>query len=686
MAETWSALGAGVYGWTLTDAMGCDTSGTAEILTEGSLSAEAELLPTICNDGVPFGAVVITIEGNAEGAAVLLGGLPADVTASTDSTETWTWNNLAAGSYGWTAVLGEGCEAAGQVQIELAEPLVFNAGISPPLCGGGTGTVELQGAGGIEPLSSTWTGITSQGDTLSGTGTSAVVVEGTYTWTLADAAGCSVDTTIVIDAVSVGLGVEQTLLQPSCGGALAGEATLVPFGGVPPHSVVVQGAADTTFLPFLVPGLYPLTVMDSVGCTLADTIIIQPASDFTLIADVTPAGCSESEDGSIALTTQNGVGDIEFTFVGPFGAMAVGDTIGGVGAGIYEVTALDEAGCPSVLLVEVGAPPPVIVVLDSLDRPSCAGDADGLLAVSVSGGAGSGFEVNWTLDGAPFASGGTIEGLEEGQYAVEAVDPSGCTGGIASIPLVAEGDVTLSIPGDTALCAGVPLTLEASATGATEAYWSVPGEGGGVGLTASTGVLPEGTNHWVFTAIRLGCVREDSVMVTGFSQPIPDAGEDQLIASGATAPLGAGPDNPDWTYAWSPPEFTVFPESATTSTDVLFATTVFLLEVTTADGCTGTDTVLVEVLETLDIPSGFTPNGDGMNDRWNLGGLDRYPSAEITVFNRWGDVLFTQGALDGPWDGTLNGVAVPVGTYYYHIRVDEPALQTEWTGPITIMR
>ena len=81
-----------------------------------------------------------------------------------------------------------------------------------------------------------------------------------------------------------------------------------------------------------------------------------------------------------------------------------------------------------------------------------------------------------------------------------------------------------------------------------------------------------------------------------------------------------------------------------------------------------------------------TPNDDGTNDFWNLNGLEQYPSAEITVFNRWGDVLFTQGANDGAWDGKVNGILVPVGTYYYHIRVNEPALQTEWTGPITIMR
>ena len=176
------------------------------------------------------------------------------------------------------------------------------------------------------------------------------------------------------------------------------------------------------------------------------------------------------------------------------------------------------------------------------------------------------------------------------------------------------------------------------------------------------------------------------MLVTGFVLPTPEAGQDALIVSGAAASLGAGGAEESWAYAWSPSTEVAFEESPSTPTNPLFESTTFILQATTLEGCVGTDTVLVEVLQTLDIPSGFTPNDDGTNDFWNLNGLDQYPSAEITVFNRWGDVLFTQGANDGAWDGKVNGILVPVGTYYYHIRVNEPALQTEWTGPITIMR
>lgn len=686
--EGWSGLGSGTYTWSVSDENGCDTTGTLEVLNAGSLTAEAVVLPAACEDGVPEGAVQVVLQGSAPSATVLLGGLPADDQDITDSTGTWTWSDLAAGTYGWSAEVGEGCSASGQVEVDLPDPLVFAASVTLPSCSGETGSVESIPYGGIQPLYLHWSGLTTSGDTLQGEGLAADLPEGTYTWSLTDNGGCTADTTIEIAALSEGPTLTQELTQPSCGGALVGSAILTPSGGISPYDIVVQGAADTTDLPFLIPGAYPLVLTDSAGCAFHDTILIETASDFELMAEVVPAACFNSEDGEVYFSTENGQGPVEYTFVGPFGAQAVGDTVAGLGAGVYEVTAIDSAGCPSVLLVEVGSPPPLVVVLDSLLRPSCAGDFDGYLAVSATGGSGdpSTFIFQWTLDGAGFEDGPDIAGLGEGQYAVVAVDSAGCTGSIASIPLVAQGDVSLVVPADTALCAGQPLVLEALAEGATEASWSIVDGTGGPGLSGSTPSVTEGDGQWVFTATRLGCVRSDTVQVVGWALPVPDAGEDQLIASGATAALGATDAPSDWSYQWYPEGDVAFPESATTPTEPLEQTTTFLLEATTAEGCQATDTVVIEVLGTLDIPSGFTPNDDGMNDRWNLGGLEQYPSAEITVFNRWGNVLFTRGINDPAWDGTINGIPVPVGTYYYHIRVDEPAMQAEWTGPITIMR
>ena len=686
-ADTWSGLGAGEYTWTAIDFFGCDTTGTLEVVTEGNLSAVAEVLPVSCDEGTTSGGVSIAVSGNVDGLEVLLGGLPADEVIDNTTSGVWIWSNLAAGSYGWSASLGEGCSSQGQVDVQLPPPLEFQGSVLQPSCEGGTGSIEVNPIGGEGPLNVTWQGTTVANDTLEGSGVGPVNLgEGQYNWTVSDAAGCSLDTAIQLTALSSGLSLEQDLVQPTCGGALAGEATLTLFGGIPPYSITVQGAADSVFLPFLVPGGYPVTLTDSLGCTFLDTVLIEPASDFVLFAEVDSATCANSEDGQVVLTTENGAGEVDYTFSGPFGAVVVGDTVAGVGAGVYEVTALDSAGCPAVLLVNVAAPPPVVVLLDSLGRPSCSGDEDGFLSVSVTGGVGSSYEVNWALDDVPWATGPVQAAIGEGVYAVQATDEQGCSGSIEAIPLLAQGDVNLTVPADTALCAGTPLELEAASTGATEAFWSVQDGGNGNGLTANTEGVAAGTHHWIFTASRLGCVQADTVLVTGWNVPNPDAGQDALIVSGAAANLGVAGADETWQYGWSPSADVAFAEASSTPTNVLFETTTFTLQATSQEGCIGSDTVVVEVLQELDIPSGFTPNDDGTNDLWNLNGLEQYPSAEITVFNRWGDVLFTQGASDGSWDGRVNGIVVPVGTYYYHIRVDEPALQTEWTGPITIMR
>ena len=685
---SWNGLSAGIYDWTVTDDQGCSSVGQAEVALSGGLTVTTEVEPGLCDGGVPTANVVLHLVGSATEAIVLLGGLPADVTDIAEGEGTWTWNGLPDGTYGWTASLGEGCGANGSADVDLPSPLAWVGTVIAPPCEADSGQVDGLSVGGALPVSALWSGVSVTGDTLFGEGASIPALPaGEYTMVLSDDAGCAVDTVLTIVPVSVGLGLTFDLLQPSCGGALVGEATLLPFGGVTPYEVNVEGAADSLYLPFLLPGNYPVTLTDSAGCTALDTLLIEPASEFLLFAQVDSATCADSEDGSVVLTTLNGTGSVDFTFSGPFGAVAVGDTVSGVGPGVYEVTALDESGCPAVLLVTVESPPALFVTLDSLVRPSCVGDTDGALFASASGGTGfsSGWEFNWFLDGQPTGQGPALDALGEGDYGVLVVDDAGCAGEVESIPLIAQGDVVLTVPSDTALCAGQILVLEAESEGATQSTWTLPDSSQGPGLTAPGVSVLEGAAQWVFTASRLGCVRMDTVEVSGLALPSPNAGLDQTIPEGGATTIGTEP-NLDWSYSWTPSEEVLSPEFGATGTEGLFESTVFLLTALTSEGCSATDTVLIEVLKELDIPSGFTPNGDGFNDQWNLNGLSQYPSAQITLFNRWGEVLLTQGADEGSWDGTLGGIPVPVGTYYYHIRVDEPALQAEWTGPITLMR
>jgi gliding motility-associated-like protein len=86
------------------------------------------------------------------------------------------------------------------------------------------------------------------------------------------------------------------------------------------------------------------------------------------------------------------------------------------------------------------------------------------------------------------------------------------------------------------------------------------------------------------------------------------------------------------------------------------------------------------------IPNTFTPNGDGINDFWNISGLAFYNNVNVSIYNRWGVLLYYSAGYSKPWDGTFKSSKLPVGTYYYVILVDVGKSTKTFSGPIAIIR
>ena len=92
------------------------------------------------------------------------------------------------------------------------------------------------------------------------------------------------------------------------------------------------------------------------------------------------------------------------------------------------------------------------------------------------------------------------------------------------------------------------------------------------------------------------------------------------------------------------------------------------------------------------IPSVFTPNNDGFNDIWEMHNIDLYPEATITVFNRWGQIVFERKRDDpmyfgNEWDGFLDDNNQEIATYYYIVNLNaNKENYTEFTGSVTIKR
>ena len=68
----------------------------------------------------------------------------------------------------------------------------------------------------------------------------------------------------------------------------------------------------------------------------------------------------------------------------------------------------------------------------------------------------------------------------------------------------------------------------------------------------------------------------------------------------------------------------------------------------------------------LFIPQGFSPNGDGVNDRWEVTGIAAFPGNTLKVFNRWGQLVFESYGYENEWDGrAMFGRDLPDATYFY---------------------
>ena len=119
-------------------------------------------------------------------------------------------------------------------------------------------------------------------------------------------------------------------------------------------------------------------------------------------------------------------------------------------------------------------------------------------------------------------------------------------------------------------------------------------------------------------------------------------------------------------YAWYPSEGLSDPQVANPVANPT-QTTIYWLTATTAAGCEETDQLTVEVVD-YPIPSAFTPNNDGLNDRWELSFLERYPMCKVVIYNRWGEAVYHSEGYRKPWDGRPPGQSTAtLGTYTYVI-------------------
>ena len=349
---------------------------------------------------------------------------------------------------------------------------------------------------------------------------------------------------------------------------------------------------------------------------------------------------------------------------------------------------------------------PLVTPGVSLAAPpvQCPGTALTFTAVPTNVGAAPTFR--WLINNVALASGPTFSSstLVTGDVVRIEVTP---TAGLCSAgPAVATVTVTrtptppptlaIAVQPGGPVCPGAPLTFSiASVTGTGPApnyQWQVNGNDvpGATNPVFTSMTLREGQT----VTLRLRTTNVCGQPVTAVSNGVTvrilppvnvNAGPDKEILAGTSVTLEGRADG-TYPVTWTPAAGLTFPGN-----DQLHplasptVTTTYTLS-GGAGGCADFDRVTVTVRPPIRIPNAFTPNGDGRDDTWQIEFIEQFPDNTVSVFNRWGNRIFsaTNYSRANEWRGDINGQPAPVGTYYYVVVTKGP-LGRSYSGPITIL-
>lgn len=144
-----------------------------------------------------------------------------------------------------------------------------------------------------------------------------------------------------------------------------------------------------------------------------------------------------------------------------------------------------------------------------------------------------------------------------------------------------------------------------------------------------------------------------------------------------------------WNFISGSGSFSNTTSNSTTVSDLGLGVTIIVYELTNEDCPNTTDSVeiIVSMCDEFNpvFPTVITPNFDGRNDLFEIDYLELvYPDCKVTIFNRWGSVVFESVGYKDPWDGTFKGEDLPMGTYFYKIELNDDK-STVYNGSISII-
>jgi len=515
---------------------------------------------------------------------------------------------------------------------------------------------------------------------------------GIYSITVSDGWSCGLETTQV--TISEPEEVRASLIQVNpltCNSQAQLELTAT--GGTAPYQYSTDnsnwnpmtGGNSHTFS--VGAGVYQYYVIDANGCeaNISNQISVDAIPPLTIAIDDSAAiiNCAGESSAIIIANVTGGLGDYSYelfddaALTNSIAGPQTNNSFSGLSAGNYfiRVTSQD---CIAVEAVSpIAEPVPLQVDSQEFTDISCAGEEDGTITVNVSGGTG---QILYALS--PnlnrFDVENTFTDLASGIYDVIAQDERGCF-----IPF----QFTISAPNPIDVTA-VNVLNEICAGS----------EDGSIEITIAGGTAPYRTSlnsnedaDFVSGQLQFSDLAAGTHVI--FVRDANNCGENIIveIEPGVNLSLFLEQNNINEITAIAEgglENYTFYfdgQNNGSENTYFVNRTDTFTVRVIDENGCEVSAEIFIEFID-IEIPTFFTPNGDGTSDTFIPENLEAFPDTLIIIFDRYGRELYRMRYGDTGWDGTYQGTGLPTGDYWYVIKLKGENDDREFVGHFTLYR
>ena len=641
----------------VTDASaGCTSTINLSVIQNSILNANATPTSTSC-PAVNNGSISVTpVNGTGPYSFVLNPG------GITQTGAVALFTGLAAGIYSVTVTDAGGCFTSPplSVTVTAGPSLTTTVSTTDVLCNGGsTGIITVTPPViGTAPYQYSLDGMNWQASNIF-PGLSA----GSYSVYYRESNGCQGSQNVVVS--------EPTAITPTiatipavCNGQNNGIIIVTAAGGIAPYQYSADGGitwqSKDTF--YVMGGNYTVIVRDNNNCIKSQPVTVTEPAALTAVANTTNASCDGGNDGTITISAAGGNASYQYSIDG---TSFQSSNVFNVAPGNYTVTVRDNLGCNTSFTTIVGLTSN-LTLTPQTDPVICESASKQLLLNS------NATQYAWTP--ATGLSNSSIPNPVASPVITTQYIVTATLGRCSSNDTVVVNVNAAPIPNagpDGFICYGQTYRLQGS--GGTTFSWT-PSTYLSSTVVFNPVVTPDKTTTYTLSVIDAnGCssLVTDKVTVDvtppihvitfPFDTVAYPGDQFQLLAlSGAT------------TYTWSP----VFGLSNPNIPDpvvtigTLGSDVVYRVTASTLAGCKGEGFVRVKVYTGPDIyvPTGFTPNNDGKNDRFTPFPVGIKQINYFRVFNRWGQLIFSTGKLNDGWDGKFNGRDQGSGVYVWMLQ------------------